>query len=178
MKQVVIIPTYDEAENIRDLLSVLTNLDNVLEILIIDDNSPDGTAEIVKSIMQDNPRIHLIEREGKLGLGSAYVEGFKFAIKNKYDLIYQMDADFSHDPKEILEMQKAIKKYDVVIGSRYVSGINVVNWPMSRLILSYGAAQYVKIITGMTVNDPTGGFKCFRRQVLESIDLDNIVSDG
>ncbi len=178
MKQLVIIPTYDESENIRDLITVLINLDNTLEILIVDDNSPDGTAEIVEEMMKDIHRIHILKRAGKLGLGSAYVEGFKFAIQNKYDIIYQMDADFSHDPKVILEMQKEIRKYDVVIGSRYVSGINVVNWPMSRLILSYGAAQYVKIITGMFINDPTGGFKCLRREVLESIDLDNIVSDG
>ncbi len=178
MKPLVIVPTYNEADNMPELLKALLHLHEDLNILIVDDNSPDGTAKIVEDTMKIEPRVHILKRAGKLGLGSAYVEGFKYAIREKYDLIFQMDADFSHNPAIILLMMEVIEDFDLVIGSRYVSGINVVNWPLSRLILSYGAAKYVRIITGMRIKDPTGGFKCFRREVLEAIDLDNILSDG
>ncbi len=178
MKPLVIVPTYNEADNMPELLNALLHLHEDLHILIVDDNSPDGTAGIVEDSMKTEPRIHLLKRAGKMGLGSAYVEGFRYAIQEKYDLIFQMDADFSHNPAIILMMMEIIEDYDLVIGSRYISGINVVNWPLSRLILSYMAAKYVRIITGMRIKDPTGGFKCFRREVLETIDLDNILSDG
>ncbi len=178
MKPLVIVPTYNEADNMPELLKALLYLHEDLNILIVDDNSPDGTAQIVEEAMKTEPRIHILKRAGKMGLGSAYVEGFRYAIKEKYDLIFQMDADFSHNPAIILMMMEIIEDYDLVIGSRYISGINVVNWPLSRLILSYMAAKYVRIITGMRIKDPTGGFKCFRREVLETIDLDGILSDG
>lgn len=179
MKLVVIIPTYNEAQNIRKLIQLLFNLDiDGIEVLVVDDNSPDGTAEIVKEMQQETARIHLIEREGKLGLGTAYVRGFRYALDHGFDLIAQMDADFSHDPKEIINFMREIKNYDLVIGSRYIVGVNVVNWPLSRLLLSYGANLYSRIITRMPVKDGTGGFKCFRRQVLAAINLDEIHSDG
>lgn len=178
MKALVIIPTYNESENIELIIDEVLKQSEVLEILVVDDNSPDHTADIVKKIQQDNNRIHLLEREGKLGLGTAYVAGFKYALSHGYDLVFEMDADFSHDPEMLPLMLKQMDKYDLVIGSRYIQGINVVNWPLRRLILSYLAAQYVKIITLMPIHDPTGGFKCFRREVLESINLDEVMSDG
>lgn len=178
MKTLVIIPTYNEAENVAAITDAALKQDKNIDVLIVDDNSPDGTAEIVKKKQHRSKRIHLLQREGKLGLGSAYVAGFKYALENNYDFIFEMDADFSHDPNDIPRMLEAIKKADLVIGSRYLKGINVVNWPLRRLILSFFAAQYAKLITGMRINDPTGGFKCFRREVLQSIDLDDILSDG
>ncbi len=178
MKSLVITPTYNEAENIVRLIETILEQDPSLEILIVDDNSPDKTADIVETMQKDNQRIHLLKRRRKLGLGTAYVAGFKYALQNDFDYIMEMDADFSHDPKIIPVMLKEIEKYDLVIGSRYIDGINVVNWPLSRLILSWAASKYVKIITGMPIKDPTGGFKCFRRKVLETIPLDRILSDG
>lgn len=178
MKSLVIIPTYNEAENIREIIDAVLAQDISLEVLIVDDNSPDRTADLVRGKQQETNRIHLLCRSGKLGLGSAYVEGFKFALKHDYDYVFEMDADFSHEPTSLPEMLKAVEKADLVIGSRYISGINVVNWPLARLLLSFGASKYVQIITGMPVKDPTGGFKCFRRKVLETIDLEGILSDG
>jgi len=178
MKALVIIPTYNEKENISNIIKAVLDQDKSIDVLIVDDNSPDGTSAIVTDLMQKNKRINLIKRSGKLGLGSAYVTGFKWAIEKKYDYIFEMDADFSHDPAVLPVMLETIKDYDLVIGSRYIKGINVVNWPLMRLILSYGASKYVRFITCMPINDPTGGFKCFRREVLETIDLDRILSDG
>ncbi len=178
MKSLVIIPTYNEIDNIKRIIESVLPQDNSIEILIVDDNSPDGTGKVVLDIMKETDRLHLIERKGKLGLGTAYVEGFKFAIQNRFDYVIEMDADFSHNPDDVPRLLSEIQDHDLVIGSRYVSGVNVVNWPMSRLILSYLASFYVKVITGMKIDDPTGGFKCFRRSILEKIDLDSIISDG
>ncbi|HHI87553.1 MAG TPA: polyprenol monophosphomannose synthase [Candidatus Cloacimonetes bacterium] len=178
MKALIIIPTYNELENIPKLIPAVLGQNKFIEILIVDDNSPDGTGNLVKEIMQKNHRVHLLEREGKMGLGSAYIAGFKYAIEHKFDYVFEMDADFSHNPDEIPAFFEAIKENDLVIGSRYITGVNVINWPFRRLLLSIGASKYVRIITGMPIKDPTGGFKCFRRKVLESLDLDNIISDG
>ena len=178
-KSLIIIPTYNELENIQKMIPEIFGLyENNLDILVIDDNSPDGTGRFVEELSKNNNRVKIIRREKKSGLGTAYVEGFKFALKNNYDFIFEMDADFSHDPKEIRNFLKAIKDYDLVLGSRYASGISVVNWPMRRLILSYLANLYTRIITGLPVKDATGGFKCFRRQVLESINFDKVKSNG
>ncbi|MDD3050396.1 MAG: polyprenol monophosphomannose synthase [Candidatus Cloacimonetes bacterium] len=177
-KGLVIIPTYNEAENIELIISAVLEQDERLEILIVDDNSPDGTADIVMRLKEENNRINLLRRVAKLGLGSAYVMGFKYALAKDYEYIFEMDADFSHDPEILPKMLKEIEDCDLVIGSRYVVGINVVNWPLRRLILSYLASKYARIITGMPIKDPTAGFKCFRRRVLESIELNRILSDG
>lgn len=178
MKALVIIPTYNEIENIERMLRLVPTLHEDLDVLIIDDGSPDGTAAVVKQMKEQDSRIHLIERKGKQGLGSAYVTGFKYAIKNGYDYVLEMDADFSHNPHDIPHLIEAAQKYDLVIGSRYSNGVNIVNWPIKRLLISYFASKYVRIITGMPVKDPTGGFKCFKRQTLEAIDLDKIHSGG
>lgn len=178
MTWLVIIPTYNEIDNIENIVSSVLKQNSELHILIVDDNSPDGTGKKVMEMKSSNTRIHLLERAGKMGLGTAYVDGFKYALSHDYEGIIQMDADFSHDPEFIKVMLDKISKYDMIIGSRYVSGINVVNWPLSRLILSYMAAQYVKFITGMPIKDPTGGFKCIKRKVLENINLDTIMADG
>jgi dolichol-phosphate mannosyltransferase len=178
MSVLVIIPTYNEAENIAAIMQQVLSQDSRIQVLIVDDNSPDGTADIVETERKTNSRIHLLKRERKLGLGSAYVFGFKYALADNYEYIFEMDADFSHDPRMIKEMLSEIENYDLIIGSRYIQGINVVNWPLIRLIISFFAAKYVRIITRMPINDPTSGFKCFRRKVLESIDLDSIISDG
>ncbi len=178
MRSLVIIPTYNEIDNIKNIIEKVLPQHDSIEILIVDDNSPDGTGKKVLEIMKKTDRVHLLERSGKLGLGTAYVDGFKFAIRNQYDFIIEMDADFSHNPEDLPRLLEEIQDNDLVIGSRYVQGVNVVNWPMSRLILSYFASFYVKVITGMKIDDPTGGFKCFRRKVLEEIDLDSIISDG
>jgi dolichol-phosphate mannosyltransferase len=174
----IIIPTYNESENIHNLIPLVLDQDKRISILVIDDNSPDGTADVVRRMMKKNNRLNMINRESKLGLGTAYVEGFHYALKNGYDLIFEMDADFSHDPKEIPRFIEKMDEYDLVIGSRYIMGVNVVNWPMSRLLLSWSANLYTRIITGMPVKDATSGYKCLRRSVLESIDLDSIHSDG
>lgn len=177
-KALVIIPTYNESENIAELIPEILKQGEIIETLIVDDNSPDGTAEIVKEIMKSNPKVHLLEREKKMGLGSAYIAGFKYAIRDKYDYIIEMDADFSHNPENLKDLLKAIEINDLVVGSRYITGVNVVNWPARRLLLSLFASKYVRVITRMPIKDPTAGFKCFRREVLEAIDLDNILSDG
>lgn len=177
-KVLVIIPTYNERTNIENMINEVLALPGELNILVVDDNSPDGTGEYVRNLTQTNPRIHLIERGGKLGLGTAYVAGFKYLLERDFDIAVQMDADFSHDPKEINNFLKDIEEYDLVIGSRYIQGVNVINWPMKRLLLSYFANIYTKIITGIPVKDATGGFKCFRKEVLQAINLDNIHSNG
>ncbi|HAN41692.1 MAG TPA: polyprenol monophosphomannose synthase [Candidatus Cloacimonetes bacterium] len=178
MKALVIIPTYNEIENIARMIEAVLGQDPSIDILIIDDNSPDGTADVVKKAMEDNDRIKLIERSGKLGLGSAYVRGFEYALANGYEYILEMDADFSHNPNDLPRLLEAAKTNDLVIGSRYVHGVNIINWPFRRLLISYFASKYVKVITRMPIKDPTAGFKCFRRKVLESINLKEILSDG
>ena len=181
-KSVVIIPTYNEKENIEAIIRAVMALEDNFDILIIEDGSPDGTADIVKGLMAGDfkGRLHIIERKGKLGLGTAYITGFKWAIEQKYDFIFEMDADFSHDPKDVPRLLKEVRDngYDVAIGSRYITGVNVVNWPMGRVLMSYYASKYVQFVTGIPVNDTTAGFKCYRRQVLETIDLDAIRFKG
>lgn len=178
MKTLVIIPTYNELENLPRLLPAVLAKDHSIDILIVDDNSPDGTAGFVEREMQTNRRLHLVKRPSKQGLGTAYIAGFKYALQNNYDYIFEMDADFSHDPNEILKFLVEIKNADLVIGSRYVTGVNVINWPMRRLLLSWFANLYTRFITGMPVHDATGGFKCFRKEVLEKINLDKVRSNG
>jgi len=178
VKSIVIIPTYNELNNIQKLVPELLELYNDLDILVVDDNSPDGTGKYISKLGEDNPRVLLLAREGKLGLGTAYVAGYKYMLKNGYDVAYQMDADYSHDPRELSNFKKYLNDYDLIIGSRYIEGVNVINWPMQRLLLSYFANQYTRIITGLPLQDSTGGFKCFKRKVLEVIDLDNIKSNG
>jgi dolichol-phosphate mannosyltransferase len=177
-KSLIIIPTYNEMENIKTLLHDLLELYPNANILIVDDSSPDGTAKYVEQKGTQDKRIHLLKREKKLGLGTAYVAGFKYMLENGYDYAIQMDADYSHDPKDIGRFMKRLDDADLVIGSRYITGVNVVNWPMSRLLLSYFANMYSRIVTGLPVKDGTGGFKVFKRKVLESIDLDRIKSNG
>ncbi|MCK4236449.1 MAG: polyprenol monophosphomannose synthase [Candidatus Krumholzibacteria bacterium] len=179
MEALVIIPTYDEKENIRNLITAVLGKGGGIEVLVVDDNSPDGTGDIVDSMAGADSRVHVIHREEKMGLGSAYITGFKWALANtdtKY--VFEMDADFSHDPEAIPEFLEAIRDNDLIIGSRYLEGITVVNWPLSRLILSCGANIYTRIVTGLPLKDSTGGFKCFRREVLEKLPLDRIRSDG
>lgn len=178
MKAIVIVPTYNEADNIANLIDKIFSVDSNLHILVIDDNSPDGTAEIVKRISEKDPRVHLIKRPGKLGLGTAYIEGFKYALANGYEAIFEMDADFSHNPEDIPRFLDALEDADLVIGSRYLTGVNVINWPLRRLMLSYFANLYTRIITGMPVRDATGGYKCFRAEALKQIDLDKIKTNG
>ena len=174
----MVIPTYNERENIEKLVSLILDQGADVEALIVDDNSPDGTGNIVDVMVAANSRIHVLHRSGKLGLGSAYREGFKFALTNGADYIIEMDADFSHDPLMLPLFLQKMQEYDVVIGSRYLNGVSVVNWPIRRLILSYCANVYTRIITGLKISDCTGGFKCFRRIVLEKVQLDQIRSDG
>ncbi len=178
MKSLIIVPTYNELENIRRLLPELMTLDPDIRVLVVDDNSPDGTGKLADALAAENERISVLHRPGKLGLGSAYVAGFKYAIRQDVDCVFEMDADFSHDPAMIPRFLEQIASCDVVIGSRYISGINVVNWPMSRLLLSYFANIYTRLVTGMTIRDTTSGYKCFRREVLENIELDEVRSDG
>jgi dolichol-phosphate mannosyltransferase len=180
MSNIVIIPTYKEKENIEAIIKAIFSLSVPFDILIIDDNSPDGTANIVKNLQNQFQNLHLIMRAGKLGLGTAYIEGFKWALSREYKYIYEMDADFSHDPKDLIKLFKACHENgaDVAIGSRYISGVNVVNWPLTRVLISYLASIYVRIITGMKIMDTTAGFKCYRREVLESIKPDHIKSIG
>ena len=178
MKGVVVVPTYNERENIEELIEKTLSTSPDIDILIVDDNSPVGTGEIAEKIAKENPRVKVLHRPGKMGLGSAYVEGFKWALKKGYDFIMEMDADFSHNPEDIPRFIEKIKEYDLVIGSRYTDGVSVVNWPISRLLLSYFANIYARTVTGVPIMDLTGGFKCFRREVLESINLDTIMSDG
>lgn len=177
----VIIPTYKEAENASAIIDAVMKQPHAMDVLIVDDGSPDGTADIVRRKMEEYPgRVHMIERSGKLGLGTAYITGFKWAIERKYDYIFEMDADFSHNPDDLMALYRACAKdgADVAIGSRYVSGVNVVNWPMSRVLMSYFASKYVRFITGMPFNDTTAGFVCYRRRVLESMELDKVRFKG
>jgi len=179
--KLVIIPTYNEKENIERIIRVVMDLAVHTDLLIIDDNSPDGTAAIVKSLMDEfKGRLHILEREGKLGLGTAYIKGFKWALENKYQFVCEMDADFSHDPNDLSRMFHSceFENADVTVGSRYVSGVNVVNWPMGRVLISYFASVYVRMITRMKVRDATAGFVCYRREVLETINLDKIRFKG
>lgn len=178
MKTLVIIPTYNESENIEKIVPVVLEKDSSIHVLIVDDNSPDGTGKIADSMSQESDRIFVIHRQNKAGLGTAYLTGFKFALAKGYDLIFEMDCDFSHDPKYLPHFLKAIRDADLVLGSRYISGVNVINWPMSRLLLSYFANVYSRMVTGLKVKDATGGFKCFRRKVLEAIELDRVKSNG
>jgi dolichol-phosphate mannosyltransferase len=178
-RALVIVPTYNERFNIARLIPAILAQDPSLEILVVDDGSPDGTGAIVDGIATNNARVHVIHREGKLGLGTAYIVGFRWALERKYDLVFEMDADFSHNPERLPEFLEAIRGSDVVLGSRYQDGhVNVVNWPMSRLFLSYAANIYARFVTGLPIFDTTGGFKCFRRNVLESIDLNSVKSNG
>ena len=178
---IVIIPTYNERENIENIIRAVFGLEKTFHILIIEDGSPDGTAAIVKTLQQEFPdRLFMIERKGKLGLGTAYITGFKWALEHSYEYIFEMDADFCHNPNDLPRLYEAcaVQGGDVAIGSRYVSGVNVVNWPMGRVLMSYFASKYVRIVTGLPIHDTTAGFKCYRRQVLEAIDLDHIRFKG
>jgi dolichol-phosphate mannosyltransferase len=178
-RSLVIIPTYNERENITRIIPAVLSKDPGIEVLVVDDGSPDGTGEIVDALADTNPRIHVLHRAGKLGLGTAYVAGFRWALEREYHFIFEMDADFSHNPDRLPDFLAAIQHADLVLGSRYQNGqINVVNWPMSRLFLSYSANIYARVITGLQVFDATGGFKCFRRAVLEAIDLSDVKSNG
>lgn len=177
----VLIPTYNEKENIENIIHTVFNLDLHFNILIIDDGSPDGTADIVKTLQSEySERLYIIERAGKLGLGTAYIEGFKWALERDYQYIFEMDADFSHNPNDLEKLYLACKENDadVSVGSRYCTGVNVVNWPMGRVLMSYFASIYVRIITGMKIYDTTAGFVCYKRKVLETIDLDEIKFKG
>jgi dolichol-phosphate mannosyltransferase len=178
MKAIVVIPTYNESKNIVRIIDKIFSVHDEIDILVVDDNSPDGTGKLVKDKMQESNRIHIIEREGKMGLGTAYLAGFRYAIDKGYDYIMEMDADFSHNPEEIPNFLKYIQEYDVVLGSRYIKGVNVVNWPLKRLLLSYFANLYTRVITGMDVKDATGGFKCFRASALSKINFDEVKSNG
>jgi len=178
-RALVIIPTYDEASNIPQLLPQVLSQDECIDVLVVDDGSPDGTGQIADRMASENSRINVLHREKKLGLGTAYLAGFAWALEREYELIFEMDADFSHDPKHLPEFLEAIQGVDLVLGSRYLDGrVTVVNWPMGRLLLSYGANIYARVVTGLKLCDATGGFKCFRRRVLEAIDLDAVHSNG
>jgi dolichol-phosphate mannosyltransferase len=174
----VVVPTYNERDNIERLIAEILAQDEGIDVLVVDDNSPDGTGEVVARVKEGNPRLHLLHRSGKLGLGSAYRDGFRFALARGVDYIVEMDADFSHDPAMLPLFFEKIKDYDLVIGSRYLNGVSVVNWPLRRLMLSCFANLYTRLITGLRISDCTGGFKCFRREALEAIDLGSIKSDG
>ncbi len=178
MKILIIIPTYNERENIKKLIPTIKNVNKKIDILVVDDNSSDGTVSAVKGLMKKDKSINLLQRPYKSGLGKAYVDGFKYALNKGYDLIFEMDADFSHDPKYIPDFLKEIKNNDLVIGSRYLNGVSVINWPISRLILSKFANFYARCITGLPLTDCTSGYKCYKRKVIESIDLNKIHSDG
>ena len=178
MRILVIIPTYNEKENIGKIIPLVLEKNPQIEVLVVDDNSPDGTGKIVEELNSNNSRIKLIQRKEKTGLGTAYIAGFRYALENEYDYIFEMDSDFSHDPDYIPDFLEAVKEADLVLGSRYIRGVNVVNWPITRLLLSFYANAYARWITGLPVKDSTGGFKCFRRNVLEEIGLDNIHSNG
>ncbi len=180
-KNLVIIPTYNEKENIEKMIQKVFSLKTPFELLIIDDNSPDGTAEIIKNLQKEFPeKLHLLQREGKLGLGTAYLTGFKWALDHGVDYIFEMDCDFSHNPDDLEKLYTACNENgaDVAIGSRYIKGINVINWPLGRVLMSYFASVYVRIVTGMKVMDTTAGFKCYRKEVLQTINLDKIKMKG
>ena len=181
-RSIVIIPTYNEKENIENIIRAVTALEEGFHVLVIDDGSPDGTADIVKRLMADEmkDRLFIVERSGKLGLGTAYICGFRWAIEHQYDFVFEMDADFSHAPSDLPRLLAACRDegYDVAVGSRYVTGVNVVNWPMGRVLMSYFASKYVRMVTGIDVHDTTAGFVCYRRQVLETLELDKIRFKG
>jgi dolichol-phosphate mannosyltransferase len=177
-RALVVIPTYNEQVNLPLIVPQILQQDPQLEVLVVDDNSPDGTGRLADEMAAAEPRIHVLHRPGKAGLGKAYIAGFRWALERQYDLMFEMDADFSHDPKFLPEFLRAIKDADLVIGSRYRSGVNVINWPIARLLLSVGANEYARQVTGLPLTDSTGGFKCFRRRVLEAIDLDRVRSNG
>lgn len=177
-KTLVIVPTYNERENLPALADRLLQLPIPVDLLVVDDNSPDGTGKLADELAANHPSIHVLHRSEKNGLGRAYIAGFQWALDRDYEFIMEMDGDFSHDPAEIPNFIKAAQEADLVLGSRYSNGIRVINWPLQRLMLSMGAALYVKLVTGMPVNDPTGGFKCFRRRALKSIDLQAVRSNG
>jgi len=178
---IIVIPTYNEKENIERMIRTILHLPKPFHILIVDDNSPDGTAAIIRKIQKKHPeQLFMLERKGKLGLGTAYLTGFRWALEKDYQFIFEMDADFSHDPIELLNLYKACSEEgaDLAIGSRYISGINVINWPLRRVLMSYMASKYVRMVTGMKIMDTTAGFKCYKRAVLEKLDLDRIKMKG
>ncbi len=177
-RALVIIPTYNERDNIEKIVPAVLKEDPRLEVLIVDDSSPDGTGEVADQMSAQDEKVHVLHRQKKEGLGRAYIAGFKWAIEREYDWIFEMDADFSHRPEYLKDFLREIEHHDLVLGSRYISGVNVINWPMSRLLLSYCANMYARLVTGMSIRDATGGFKCFRREVLETIDLDRIHASG
>jgi dolichol-phosphate mannosyltransferase len=179
LRALVIVPTYNERENLPRLIPAILDQDSRIDVLIIDDASPDGTGEVADRIASESSRVHALHREGKLGLGTAYIAGFRWGLERDYDVLFEMDADFSHDPSHLPQFLEAVREFDVVLGSRYLHGrVTVINWPIRRLILSFGANVYARVVTGLPVTDATGGFKCFRRKVLEAIDLDRIGSEG
>jgi len=178
MEKLIVVPTYNERENIQPLLDQLLSLPYGLDVLVVDDHSPDGTGDLVAARADKEPRVHLLRRAGKMGLGSAYVAGFRYALENGAEFVFEMDADFSHDPAAIGEFLEAAKDADLVLGSRYLHGVTVVHWPLRRLVLSMGANLYTRVVTGLPVRDATGGFKCFRRRALAALDLDRVRSDG
>jgi dolichol-phosphate mannosyltransferase len=177
-RALVIVPTYNEATNVAQIVPTILSQDQRLEVLVVDDSSPDGTGKLADGMAGRDPRIHVLHRGAKEGLGRAYLAGFRWALERDYDYVFEMDADFSHDPKFLPRFLDAIEHADLVIGSRYKSGVNVINWPMSRLLLSYFANVYARVITGLPLSDATGGFKCFRRRALEAVDLDRVRSNG
>lgn len=179
VNSLVIIPTYNERENVATVIKKLNSLNTGVDILVVDDNSPDGTAEIVKGLQKECKNLSLLKRSGKLGLGTAYIKGFNWALERRYQYILEMDADLSHNPDDVPRLIKECKKgYDLVIGSRYCDGVNVINWPIKRLLLSYSANKYTRIVTGLPIKDATAGFKCFNRKVLENINFNRVKSSG
>ena len=179
VNSLVIIPTYNERENVATVIKKLNSLNTGVDILVVDDNSPDGTAEIVKGLQKECKNLSLLKRSGKLGLGTAYIKGFNWALERRYQYILEMDADLSHNPDDVPRLIKECKKgYDLVIGSRYCDGVNVINWPIKRLLLSYSANKYTRIVTGLPIKDATAGFKCFNRKVLEDINFNRVKSSG
>lgn len=177
-KTLIIIPTYNEIDNIEKMITTIFGLYPEVHLLIIEDGSPDGTAEVVKRFMNENKNLHMIQRQGKLGLGTAYLTGFKWALERDYEYVFEMDCDFSHDPAQVKDLLSAAQEAHLVIGSRYVDGIRIINWPFKRLLLSYCASIYTRLVTGIPVQDTTGGFKCFTRKALQAINLDNVISNG
>ncbi len=177
-RALIIFPTYNEKENIEKIVHAVLPLDARIHVLIVDDNSPDGTGGIADKLVAAEEKVNVLHRKNKEGLGKAYIAGFKWALEHDYDYIFEMDADFSHGPEYIRDFLKAIQEYDLVLGSRYISGVNVINWPMSRLLLSFFANKYTQIITGLPIKDATGGFKCFRKEVLQAINLDDVKASG
>lgn len=177
-RSLIIIPTYNEALNVQPIAAAVLDAAPDVNILFVDDNSPDGTGHLIDTMVQNDERIHVLHRTQKDGLGRAYIAGFKWALERDYELIFEMDADFSHNPKDIPALQEAAQTADLAIGSRYIGGVRVINWPLHRLFLSRGAGIYVNLITGLPLTDPTGGYKCFHRHVLQAIDLDTVVSNG